>query len=262
MRHSRFSGGKAGLEIVSWREGRLALSTFTIFSDTFSLRNYNSSEKRRYFETSRSTPRIVPDETTQIDLREPEQHSEHIMLDNNSLAAVEKWIQSCNGLVPLEVSADHMDRTSQKTLIDSLPSLRGDWVEAILGLRIGAIDRAHEIVQHGSSAMDRYLHGVVHRIEGDFWNAKYWFRQVADRELFTRIGVDVMSALKENNAFEASKSFKIFDDQNRFAPQNFVDAQAALQAKSARMDRELIQRIAQAEWEAIWKIVKLRSSGG
>ncbi len=159
------------------------------------------------------------------------------MLANTGLASIEKWIQSCDGLVPLEVSTDHPRRRSLKVLIDSIPHLEGHWVEAVLGLRIGSIDRAHEIVQHGSTSMDRYLHGVIHRIEGDFWNAKYWFRQVDDRELLARIEMEMMSTLKTSNTFESCKSLKFFDDQNRFAPANLVDAQAALQGKSSFKDR-------------------------
>ncbi len=182
------------------------------------------------------------------------------MPNSNCFATVEKWIQSLEGLVPLEGSIDHSSQRSYEALVDSIPDLKGHWVEAVLGLRIGSIDRAHEIVQHGSTSMDRYLHGVVHRIEGDFWNAKYWFRQVGDRELLARIGMEVMSTLEAKSVLESSKSMKLFDDQNRFAPENLVDAQAAVYGKSTSHDRVLIQQIAQAEWEAIWEIVKSQSS--
>jgi hypothetical protein len=179
------------------------------------------------------------------------------MLSKTCLDAIEGWISGCDGLVPLEVSHDHPSRQTLANVIASHAELRGDRVEAVLGLRIGSIDRAHDIVQHGATPMDRYLHGVVHRIEGDFWNAKYWFRQVDDKGLLVSVGHEVISTLESQNLLESSKSLKLFDDQNRFETQNLVDAQAALSKKASSNQRELVQQIAQAEWNAIWKMMKL-----
>lgn len=179
------------------------------------------------------------------------------MLPKTCFDAIEGWISKCDGAVPLEVSNEHPGRKSLANLIASHAGIRGNRVEAVLGLRIGSIDRAHEIVQDGSTPMDRYLHGVVHRIEGDFWNAKYWFRQVDDSELLVSIGQEVLSTLESQNLLESSKSIKLFDERNRFTAQNLVDAQASLPKKPASNERALIEQIAQAEWNALWKIVKL-----
>ncbi len=180
------------------------------------------------------------------------------MLANTCSDAIEEWIQSCEGLVPLEVCNDQPRRRSLANLIASHSELQGNHIEAVLGLRIGSIDRAHEIVQHGSTPMDRYLHGVVHRIEGDFWNAQYWFQQVDDSELLVSIGHEVLSTLQSINLLRTSKSIKILDDQKRFSAHSLVDAQAALPKKSTSNERALIQQIAQAEWDAIWKNVRFR----
>jgi hypothetical protein len=178
------------------------------------------------------------------------------MLEKICLASIEEWIQSCEGAVPIDVVTDHPQRQSLESLIDSYPSLRGRRIEAVLGLRIGSIDRAHEIVQHGGDSMDRYLHGVIHRIEGDFWNAKYWFRQVDDRELLALVGKEVLLKLQSLQLVNSSSSLRLFDDRNRFSAQNFVDAQAALPNNASAKELTLIREIAQAEWDALWKIVK------
>jgi hypothetical protein len=44
----------------------------------------------------------------------------------------------------------------------------------------GAWQRAHEIVQREESALAAWLHGIVHTLEGDLDNARYWYRK-ADR---------------------------------------------------------------------------------
>ena len=47
-------------------------------------------------------------------------------------------------------------------------------------LEAGAWQQAHEIVQHETSALAAWLHGIVHTLEGDLNNARYWYRK-ADR---------------------------------------------------------------------------------
>jgi hypothetical protein len=41
--------------------------------------------------------------------------------------------------------------------------------------------QAHEIVQEDKSVLAAWLHGIVHTLEGDLDNARYWYRK-ADRE--------------------------------------------------------------------------------
>ena len=41
--------------------------------------------------------------------------------------------------------------------------------------------QAHGIVQEDKSVLAAWLHGIVHTLEGDLDNARYWYRK-ADRE--------------------------------------------------------------------------------
>lgn len=47
-------------------------------------------------------------------------------------------------------------------------------------LEAGAWQQAHEIVQEDTSGLAAWLHGIVHTLEGDLDNARYWYRK-ADR---------------------------------------------------------------------------------
>ena len=47
-----------------------------------------------------------------------------------------------------------------------------------LWLLAGDLDRSHSISQEISSPDGSFWHGIMHRREGDFGNAKYWFRKV------------------------------------------------------------------------------------
>lgn len=42
-------------------------------------------------------------------------------------------------------------------------------------LAAGAWQRAHEIVQQDRSTLAAWLHGIVHTLEGDLDNARYWY---------------------------------------------------------------------------------------
>ena len=49
---------------------------------------------------------------------------------------------------------------------------------ALAHLEAGAWQEAHEIVQADESKLAAWLHGIVHTLEGDLDNARYWYRRV------------------------------------------------------------------------------------
>ncbi len=48
-------------------------------------------------------------------------------------------------------------------------------------LAAGEWREAHELVQPEKSTLGAWLHGIVHTLEGDLDNARYWYRR-ADRD--------------------------------------------------------------------------------
>lgn len=44
-------------------------------------------------------------------------------------------------------------------------------------LAAGEWQQAHEIVQKEKSTLAAWLHGIVHTLEGDLDNARYWYRK-------------------------------------------------------------------------------------
>jgi hypothetical protein len=44
-------------------------------------------------------------------------------------------------------------------------------------LDAGEWQQAHVIVQDASSSLAAWLHGIVHTLEGDLDNARYWYRR-------------------------------------------------------------------------------------
>jgi hypothetical protein len=48
---------------------------------------------------------------------------------------------------------------------------------AIRHLKDGEWQKAHDIVQNETTAFACWAHGIVHILEGDFGNARYWYRR-------------------------------------------------------------------------------------
>src|SRR5687767_15218441 len=49
------------------------------------------------------------------------------------------------------------------------------------------LDAAHHIFQEDPTELGSYWHGMMHRREGDFDNARYWFRRAGRLPLFSKM---------------------------------------------------------------------------
>jgi len=74
-------------------------------------------------------------------------------------------------------------RASRPSADDALPPacLAGLWLLA------GDLDASHEISQSDQSPEGSFWHGIMHRREGDFSNARYWFRRVGRHEVIEQL---------------------------------------------------------------------------
>ncbi len=62
---------------------------------------------------------------------------------------------------------------------DKVASVAGaeSLAQAVDLLTAGAWQQAHEIVRDQDSSLAAWLHGIVHTLEGDLDNARYWYRK-------------------------------------------------------------------------------------
>jgi len=70
------------------------------------------------------------------------------------------------------------DRIGENTLAAAPGLTLSPLVRAGLWLLAGDLDASHAISQSDESPDGSFWHAVMHRREGDFGNAKYWFRRV------------------------------------------------------------------------------------
>lgn len=93
------------------------------------------------------------------------------------------------------------------------------------------LDESHSLSQKIDTTSGSYWHGIMHRREGDFSNAKYWFRHVGRHLVFELLADNLQST--------------------SFDPFAFVDeCQAAVRGKSNAPAPCL--DIQQLEWELLF----------
>jgi hypothetical protein len=59
------------------------------------------------------------------------------------------------------------------------------------------LDESHKISQDLGTLEGNYWHGILHRREPDYWNAKYWFRRVPTHPIYAELAIDAATLAKD-----------------------------------------------------------------
>jgi hypothetical protein len=76
---------------------------------------------------------------------------------------------------PLDDKLVEFLRSADLARLGGFPVSTVPYARSLLLLAAGDIETAHRIAQESSSPNGAYVHGMIHRIEDDFDNARYWF---------------------------------------------------------------------------------------
>ncbi len=98
-----------------------------------------------------------------------------------------------------------------------------------LWLLAGDLDRSHTISQDLDSAEGSFWHGIMHRREGDFGNAKYWFRKVGEHEVFAQLGIDPCEFVDS-----CQRAVRVGSDRERCEQLQWLEWQYLMAASLAR----------------------------
>jgi len=124
-----------------------------------------------------------------------------------------------------------------------------------LWLMYDCLDESHRISQEIETPSGSYWHGIMHRREPDFDNAKYWFRRVGQHPIFGRLA-EAAREIAEVNPADRAAAFLL--EQSAWDPFRFVDLCAA--AEQGRSDAdELCRLVQQAECRLLFEFCHKRA---
>lgn len=136
--------------------------------------------------------------------------------------------------------------------IDELSKTYGReaWV-AGLYLWNDSLDRSHTISQDIEDATGSYWHGIMHRMEPDYSNARYWFRLTGQHPLFDGLQIKAAQLLNQSaDRVRASKHALQIEEIGRAAswrPPLFIDLVASVAQDSQDPAYRICQQLQHLE---------------
>ncbi len=126
-----------------------------------------------------------------------------------TIAGIVKKLETRDPLPPLAPSAewnseltDQINDISLENLFDGQSikdSIMGHALQSGLLLWNDALDASHTISQGLESRTGSYWHGIMHRREPDYSNAKYWFRRVGGHPTFPALREQALALLQSGS---------------------------------------------------------------
>jgi hypothetical protein len=119
------------------------------------------------------------------------------------------------------------------------------------------LEQSHRISQELKSSSGSMWHGIMHRREPDYANAKYWFRRAPGHPIFPALAA---AGRELAVATPADPRIEPLVTQTSWDPLQFVDlCEAAAQRHNGLED--LCRKVAQAEWQLLFNYCYRRARG-
>lgn len=113
------------------------------------------------------------------------------------------------------------------------------------------LDESHKISQEIETSAGSAWHGIMHRREGDFWNANYWFARVRDESLFPKFVVtkEIMAQSSDRTKWSRRVSQLLKPD---WSPTEFTHVVEKVLLDGDPNEIKAAIHIASAEWHVLW----------
>ncbi|MDB6026027.1 MAG: uncharacterized protein JWM68_2250 [Verrucomicrobiales bacterium] len=146
---------------------------------------------------------------------------------------------------PLVTLNSHIDKLCNDA---KLPIGTQQLIRAVTLLWHDYLDESHSLSQDISTADGSLIHGIMHRREPDYANAKYWFQRAGTHAAFPSIGNDVQTLLQTSvNVNFIPRLFK----SGRWSPNGFVDLCEEFASDPLTPEYNLLQQIQRIETQAL-----------
>lgn len=144
------------------------------------------------------------------------------------------------------LTVSEIDQDLRGALEGKLTPAEKDLFRASIYLWHDHLDEAHNIVQDIETADGSLLHGIMHRREPDYGNAKYWFRRVGSHPSFLSLAVrggEYLEKAEETDLRSRLVPNKMWD------PFAFVDAVEDAEDGKFPSKTSVLQQLQKLEFE-------------
>lgn len=143
-----------------------------------------------------------------------------------------------------------LDGVQPQQLLQRPITMPDDAQAALAGLWLwhGALHESHEISQNLASPTASFWHAIMHRVEGDFSNSKYWYHRCLSHHVIKQMGA-IVSEVVGNLISDRQVAHAVHEGWN---PIGFVDLVQAVHNKPDDPRYELAVRLQRLEWEGLF----------
>jgi hypothetical protein len=149
------------------------------------------------------------------------------------------------GVLPLEALNEKLDDFLAQPV---LPRPVHQPIRSAVLLWHDHLDASHRLSQDLHTADGSFLHGIMHRREPDYGNAKYWFHRVGRHPVFSELAQKAAALLDSRG--ETTLQREVLPD-GKWDPFAFVDACEKISRHASQPRTDLLRSIQALEFELL-----------